>query len=369
VKWVSEERDAYLLGLVRALLGVLLCHQAWQRWDELAHWGYFGSYFHLPFLPEAWVPSASGYRALLGIELFGGALAVLGKRGREGLLLASCVGIYLLLCDRLQYHNNRFTLFLFGLVTAFCPSDRSFLLFRGRNHALPLAERLGPTLPRRLLAYQVSLLYLSSGGGKALDPDWRSGQTMLLRFQGAIEELTQRGDPPPRWLAELMSAPWYGELASKAAISLELGLVVALWIPRTRVLALWAGALFHVGIQLSARVELFSFAMGVAYIAFVTPEIRERRLLVDPKRPLGRLAGRLVPWLDWLARFQVEAHAAGSGGGPAVIAIDRDGRKATGLGAAALLCRALPAFFLVWPLVAGAERFGNRNWARRPAHG
>jgi hypothetical protein len=350
--WIGEERDAYLLGLMRCLLGVLLCIQVWQRVDEVLTWGYFGSVFHLPLLvPEAWVPSEPVYRLLLGVEGAGALLAVLGWFGREGLLVGSSVGLFLMLCDRLQFHNNRFALLLFCFLCAFCPSERSFLLYRGKRHALPLAARIAPTLPRRLIQFQVSLLYLSSGGGKLLDPDWRSGQTMLLRFQVGLEEALRRGFNPPQWLADFSTSPLVVSLGSKAAISLELTLALTLWFARTRVAALWFGALFHVFIQASVHVELFSFLMGVAYVAFVTPELHERTLFVDVRTRAGRVTKTLVRSLDWLARFRIEERAAGVGEGPVVV-VGRGGERLTGRAVPAALARALPAVFLIWPILA-----------------
>ncbi|HTQ05589.1 MAG TPA: HTTM domain-containing protein [Polyangiaceae bacterium] len=352
MKWLDEERDAYLLGLMRCLLGVLLCIQTWDRVDELLTWGYFGSVFHLPLVPEALVPSELVYRLLLGLEGVGALLGVVGWYGREGLFAGSSIGIYLMLCDRLQFHNNRFALLLCGFLCAFCPSDRSFLLYRGKRRTLPLAARIAPTLPRRLIQFQVSLLYLSSGGGKALDPDWRSGQTMLLRFQAGIDEAVQAGMRPPHWFVDFLTSPFVASLGSKAAISLELGLVVALWFARTRVAALWAGAMFHVFIQASARVELFSFLMGVAYVAFVTPELRERTLLVDVRTRAGRVTKALVRSLDWLARFRIEELAPEGVGGGAVTVVERGGARRSGRAVPAALARALPAGFLVWPVLA-----------------
>jgi Vitamin K-dependent gamma-carboxylase len=359
MKWLTEERDAYLLGLMRVLFGALLCVQAWQRYEELADWGYFGSFFHLPFVPEALVPSEPTYRALLGIEAVGGLLAVLGWFGREGLCVGSGIGLFLMLCDRLQYHNNRFALLLCCFLCAFCPSDRSFLLYRGRRHALPLAQRLGPTLPARLIQLQVSLLYLSSGGGKALDPDWRSGQTMLLRFQAGVREAARAGVSPPHWFVDFFSSPLIVALGSKAAISLELSLAVALWFGRTRAAALWAGAVFHLFIQASARVELFSFLMGVAYIAFVTPELRERTLLVDTSTSLGRTTKAVVRVLDWFARFRL-GELSPPTSGFSVVVIERGGGRVTGRAVPAALARALPAGFLAWPILAAvAIRSGS----------
>ncbi len=354
MNFIREERDAYLLGLMRMLFGVLLCVQVWARFHELENWGYFGSFFHLPFVPESWVPSVVTYRVLLWLELTGAALGVLGWFGREGLLLGSSIGLFMMLCDRLQYHNNRFSLLLFCFLCALCPSDRSFLLYRGKQHALPVASRIAPTFPRRLIQLQVSLLYLSSGGSKALDADWRGGQTMLLRFQRGFEEATQAGATPPALVVDLLTSPLVNSIASKLAISLELGLAVALCFGRTRVAALWAGAIFHLLIQASAQVELFSFVMGVAYIAFVTPEVRERTLFVDSKTPLGRTLKGLVPWFDWFARFRIEVVDAKAMPVAAerVAVVGREGERAHGSAVSAALARALPAWFVAWPLFA-----------------
>jgi len=350
VAWAREERDAYLLGLVRLLLSVLLAVNVWARLEEVRDWAYFGDVFHIPLVPEAWVPSHSTYTVLLWLELGGALLGIVGYFGREGLAIAASIGLFLLTCDRLQYHNNRFALLLAAFLCAFTPSDRSFLLYRGRKHALPEARRVGPTLIRRVLALQVSAIYLSSGGGKLLDPDWRSGQTMLVRFQEGVSYALRHGRYVPDWYADLMSSPITASLASKGAISLELFLAFALWVPRTRAFALWAGVIFHLSIQASASVELFSWLMGVCYVAFVTPELRERTVHVDLATPVGRAVGALLPWLDWLARFRVEPKPAGAPGSVAVT--ERGGRVVTGLGVPAALARGLPALYLAWPLLA-----------------
>src|ERR1700753_1370209 len=121
---------------------------------------------------------------------------------------------------------------------------------------------------------------------------------MLLRAQANLATAAQQGITLPHRLVAGAASPSLWSLGSKAAICLELSLAVTLWFACTRVAALWAGALFHIFIQASAAVELFSFLMGVAYVAFVTPEIRERTLLVDMRTRAGRTARLLVPALD-----------------------------------------------------------------------
>lgn len=357
-RWlVREERDAYLLGLIRVLLSVLLAVNVWARFDELGDWAYFGDVFHLPLVPEAWVPSHSVYTMLLWIELAGALLGIVGYFGREGLFVAASIGLFLLGCDRLQYHNNRFALLLASFLCSFTPSDRSFLLYRGFGHALPESGRRAPTLIRRVLMLQVSAIYLSSGGGKLLDPDWRGGQTMLVRFQDGVAAALKHGQYVPDWYASLMTSPVTASLASKGAICLELFLAIGLWVRRTRAVALWVGVVFHLMIQASASVELFSWLMGACYVAFATPELRERTVRVDPSSSLGRAVGALLPWLDWLARFRVEAVAPGVDGAgerqaPAVSVVERGGRVATGVRVPGALARGLPVLYLAWPVLA-----------------
>ncbi len=103
-------------------------------------------------------------------------------------------------------------------------------------------------------------------------------------------------------------------------------------------------------IQASASVELFSWLMGVCYIAFVTPELRERTVYVDSATRVGRTVGAILPWLDWLARFRIEPTPAGAPG--SVTVTERGGRVVTGLGVPAALARGLPAIYLAWPLLA-----------------
>jgi hypothetical protein len=250
--------------------------------------------------------------------------------------LASSVGVYLIACNRLDYHNNRFALFLVAFLAAFTPCDRSFLLGRASR-----ASERAPFFAVWLIRIQVALVYLSSAGGKLLDPDWRGGQTMLIRFSRSIDAMTIRGFDVPSWLAELYRSPLFAGVASKAAITTELFVACALFIPTLRAPALYVGVLFHIGIELSARVELFSYVMGAAYVAFVVPETRERVLRVDLASPSGARLAAVVRRLDWLSRLRIEP-------GPELALTDRSGGTATGTLAVAGLARALPVLFPLW---------------------
>jgi len=345
-RFFSEERETYLLGLLRLSFGVLLLAFTARRGLELVRWGYFGDLYHLPIWPPYLVPGRALYTVLLCFQALCCVLAIVGFRGRAALLGGACTALFLFLCDRLQYHNNRYQLLLVALLVSLTPCDRSFSLFR-RARPGP-----GPRWAARLVGVQLSLVYLASSTGKLLDPAWRGGDVLHFRFsQGP--HITSHLLPP--LVERLIQAPWFAQLATAAALATELFLAFGLWSARTRVAALWLGVVFHLGIEIAARVELFSYTMLCGYLVFVTPELRERILSFD----LGGVRGRRLAWLlrrlDVLARFRHEAHR-----GPELMLVtDREGNQHRGLAALRELSRATPALFPLWaPLALLSRRRG-----------
>jgi len=347
-RFFGEERDAWVLGLLRLAISALLFFNGLRLILELSRGGYFADYFHIPLIPEEWLPGRSVYALLLGVQALASLLAFSGVWSREALLTASSLGLYFMLCDRLQYHNNRYALLLLGFLLAFMPCDRAFLLVRGRAHALPREERIAPTFARRLFQLQVSLIYLGSTAGKLLDTDWRSGQVLFMRYAHAPEFCAQHGFALPAWLALILTSAWFASLAAKAAIASELFIALGIWLPRARRLALWVGVIFHISIELTANVELFSWLMVAAYLAFVVPELRERRFEFAPDNPPAAVLARLVSLFDWCARFEPTELSKTSAHGAAFYVTNREGRRASGALGLAQLAEALPLFFPLW---------------------
>jgi hypothetical protein len=276
------------------------------------------------------------YAGLLLLQGLGCVLSLLGIAPRPALLLAALGGLYGFFCDRLHYHNNRYELLLLTLLVSLTPCDRSFLLFR--------AARPGPA-PRwaaRLVAAQLTVVYLASSLGKLFDADWRGGVVMLHRFAYGKPFAEQYLGASA---SALLSAPWFAHAASLAAIASELFLAVGLWWPRTRALCLWLGVMFHLGIEVSARVELFSYTMLSGYLVFVTPELRERALSWNARTQVGQRLGALCARLDILARFR---HEQSNDQTTLLVARDRDGKAHQGLGAFRELARATPVLFPLW---------------------
>jgi hypothetical protein len=360
--WLDERRETYLLGLARIAFSLLYAHGAFKLLRSALNNGYFGDSFHIPIVPESWVPSRSVYLALLGIQIFAALVAALGPLARPLLLLASSIGLYLLCCDRLAYHNNRYVLHLMVFLLAFTPCDRSLRAFGPK---LGTEQRRALVWAQRLMQIQISLVYIASAGSKLVDADWRGGQVLFLRYQNIIKWWIERGHPLPEPAMNALSSPVFADLTSKAAIGTELFVALGLWFARTRAFAFWLGALLHLGIELGASVEIFSFLMWASYLLFCVPELRERRLIYDPARTFSRTFARGLAWCDWLLRFERESSTQAASKRWGICAIDRDGATSEGFGALVLTARGVPALFLLWiPLAIVHRALGRFRPAR-----
>jgi hypothetical protein len=352
-RWRDETGDTYLLGLVRVALGLLLLGSVLRAASELGL-GYFGDAFHWAILPESLVPSRPVYVALLVAQGILATLVVAGILARLALLASAVSGAYVLLCDRLQYHHNRWALACYAFLLAFAPCERSFSL------AVATRPRTGPLWAARLAGLQVSLIYVASGGSKLFDPDWRGGKVLLVRLVLSASQAIDRGVPARvvGWLCE----PGVAGALSKLAIATELLLSVGLWFGATRVFALWWGVWFHLTIEATSRVEGFTWLTLAMYVLFATPDVRARKVVYDASRPRVRAVARAVAWIDWLARFDVKPWPPdGVLHGHGIVVVRRDGTHATGIDALVMVARCTPLLFPFWaPLAAVA------NLARAP---
>ena len=102
-------------------------------------------------------------------------------------------------------------------------------------------------------------------------------------------------------------------MSAKFVIATELFIAVGLWSRRTRYAAVWVAVCFHVAIQLSADVEVFSYLAIAALVIWAVPSTRDRVLVRRPGERRHRRARRdRRPRLDWLARFRIEPAPPGT---------------------------------------------------------
>jgi hypothetical protein len=351
----DEIADAYPLGPVRAALGVLLGFHALAAAADLGRIGYFGDAFHTPMLPDILVPSHRVYAVVLAGRVCLAVMVIIGIWARPALAGSALLGLWIFFCDKNQFHHNRYLLHCYAFLLALTPCDRSW---RATEPAVPEPRR-GPYWAVRVAQLQISLVYLASGGSKLLDPDWQTGLVLADRITRHAHAAVLHGVPPR--VVELLARPDLASAVAKLAIMTELVVCVALWIKPTRVIALWWGLWFHIVIQVTSNVETFTVLTLAMYGVFVTPDYRARKLHFDPSRFWGRLAGTLVPALDWFARFDVDPWEPDDQRGHSVVVVRRDGERATGVRAFAMLTRCLPLLFPLWAPVALLASFTRRG--------
>ncbi len=358
-RWQTEVGDTYLLGLVRVAVGALLFWQTLGAARRLEDNGYFGDVFHLPLIPAALVPARPIYILIVAIQLLLAVLVAVGHRARVALFSSAVLGLYVLLCDRLQFHHNRYALVCFAFLLAFAPCDRA-LVITGSTES-----RSGLLWAQRLAQAQVSIIYLASGGSKLFDDDWRNGLVIGDRFARYGNEAVARG--VPNSVVELFSRPMSTSALAKLAIATEIFLAVGLWLRRTRVIALWWGVMFHLTIEVTSKVELFTWLTLATYALFATPDTHARKFLFDPSRTSGVFGAHLVGALDWLARFDVKRwEPDGVRKGHSIVIVRRDGTRATGIRALAMVARCVPLLFPLWAPLALLATFtkGGETSAR-----
>jgi hypothetical protein len=337
-RWRDETGDTSALRAARVVLGVLLLEAAFRAARELPS-GYFGDAFHWPILPEALVASRIAYTVIVLAQAALAAMVILGLRARPALLGSALLSTYVLLCDRVQFHNNRWALACYALLLSLTPCDR-----RDRPE--------GPLWAARLAQVQVALIYLSSGGSKLLDPDWRGGRVILERFALYGYQAVDAGIPLS--VVDRLSQPASAHALAVLAIGTELLLVIGLWPRRTRAFALWWGVWFHLTIEATSRVESFTWLTLAMYALFATPDVRARRIVYDASSAQKRVLARAVVRLDWLARFEMLPQPAGESG---FVVVGRDGRRSTGLQALSAVARCTPLLFPLWIPIAVVSAF------------
>ena len=190
--------------------------------------------------------------------------------------------------------------------------------------------------PLWLLRFEAATVYAASGLSKLLDPDWFSGTVTWHR----VVLVRDRVDASvlPSWAVDVLADRSFHTVAAKLIIATELFIAAGLWSRRTRYAAVWVAICFHVAIELSAEVQVFSF--------LADRRARDLGGAVDPRSRAGAGCGfgvaasarGAVCGLDWLARFRIEWRP---GGGPVTV-VDRDGTVVEGGWAVCLVLSRLP---------------------------
>jgi uncharacterized membrane protein YphA (DoxX/SURF4 family) len=294
--------------------------------------------FHQPY--ASWYPEVprAVYVGLLVLAALAAIAMSLGFLTRCATATTFVIVTYNLFLSTTHFHNNRaYLVIVLGLLAvAPCGRELSMDAWLRRRRGQPALETSGPAWPLWLLRFECAAVYGASGLSKLLDPDWFGGTVTWQRVTQARAEL--EGWPLPDWALSVLTDRGFHTGAAKLIVLTELFIVSGLWWRGTRYAAVWVAVAFHLGIETSASVQVFSYLGIAVLVIWALPSTRDRVLRIDPTAGGQRRLGALVRALDWLARFRVEPSPPGS----RLEVVDRGGTTIGGAPAVAFALSRLP---------------------------
>jgi uncharacterized membrane protein YphA (DoxX/SURF4 family) len=326
--------------------------------------------FYEPY--AAWYPEVPDalYVGLLWLAAAAAVAMALGFLTRLATATVFVIVAYNLFLSTTHFHNNRAYLLIVLALLAVAPCGRELSVdaWVRRRRGRPALDRSAPAWPLWLLRFECAAIYMASGLSKLVDPDWFGGTVTWQRVMQARDQLDEL--PLPDWAMSVLTDRSFHTGAAKIIVLTELSIAVGLWWRGTRYAAVWVAVAFHVAIEVSASVQVFSYLAIAVLVIWAVPSSRDRLLRIDPTVGRHRRWGAVVRGLDWLARFRVEPARPGS----RLEVVDRDGTTICGGPAVALALSRLPltAWFalpsLLLPAVRRARRAGRdrspRPWRR-----
>jgi hypothetical protein len=265
------------LAMVRILVGLIVLMHLQPFVTDALHGDTYQDYFHhayvalYPDLPEP------AYAALLVI----GCLAAVGMS--LGLWSSVTTGVtfgivaYNLFLTTTHFHNNRAYLVIVLALLAIAPCGRALSLdaWLSRRRGEDVDET-SAAWPLWLLRFECAAVYGASGFSKLTDPDWFSGTVTWGRM--IAQEAAVRSSALPSFAADLLLDRSFHTFAAKLIIATELFIAGGLWWRRTRRLAIAVAIVFHVSIQLTAHVQIFSYLAIAVLIIWADPALPWLRL-------------------------------------------------------------------------------------------
>jgi hypothetical protein len=342
------------LALLRVMTGpVVLLHLRPLLSDSLDGRTYRDAFYE-PY--AAWYPELpeATYIGLLWLAAAAAVSMSLGFLTRLATTTTFAIVAYNVFLSTTHFHNNRaYLLIVLGvLAVAPCGRELSIDAWARRRRGRPPLDLRAPGWPLWLLRFECAAVYGASGLSKLVDPDWFGGTVTWQRVVRARDELGAL----PDWALSVLTDRAFHTGAAKFIVLTELFIALGLWWRGTRYVAVWVAVVFHLSIEASASVQVFSLLAISILVIWAVPSTRDRVLRVDPRH---RRLGALVRRLDWLARFRIEPARPGSG----LEVVDRDGTAIRGGPAVALTLSRLPltAWFALPTLLLPPVRRARRR--------
>jgi hypothetical protein len=339
--------------LFRVIAGPLVIAHLWPFCAQAVHGEYYRDSFYVPWF--AWYPELprSAYGALLGLGIVAALAMSVGWHARLATRVTCAVVTYNFFLSQTFFHHNRALLVIYLAMLSLIDSAESLSIDAWLHERDPAPRALWPVW---LWRTEACVPYLASSTSKLLDPDWFAGVVTWDRVERyrhiAAAYL-------PHAVLDVVASAGFHAVFAKLVIALELSIGIGLWIPKLRYLAIWLGLVFHVLIQLSADIQVFSLLGCAGLLIWITPRTRDRKLWLRLDTREGARMYRWTRALDWLARFEIiPRHLEG----PAIELQDRNGERYRDRAAARQVFARLP---LTAPVALPLIRWGLARRAAR----
>jgi len=272
LRFFLAETEGYPAALLRILMGLLAIWKGYGNWinldrffteDGVLPWRHVQNSEHQIFSVLALAPESRSFTlAVIATHVLCGITMVLGLLPRLSAFLVFACAVALM--HRNPFIDNRGD-HLFVLVIGLCtlmPLGRVWSL----QNLLGARRRVDAPLPtlwsQRLLALQVSYIYLYAFGVKFRASGWHDGSAIYHTFAspGLVE-----------WPLEiqskllLLAVSWF-------TIATEMLFPILVWNRALRPYCLIVGILFHTGIEITMRIPVFSTVMMITYASFLTDD-------------------------------------------------------------------------------------------------
>jgi hypothetical protein len=269
---LAEPVSTRSLGLIRLLVGLITLVHLWPFVSDGLDGNTYHDRFHHPYLAILPDLPPTAYTVLMLLAMVSALAMAAGFVTRLSTAATFVFVAYNLALSTTHLHNNRAYLVTVLLVLALAPCGRSFsidawLLTRSGGTAEPNAP--GWTL--WMLRFVSAVTYGASGLSKLTDPDWFGGQVTWGRV--VVQEAMVRDSLLPSAIADMLLDRSFHTVAAKAVVLTELLIAAGLWSRSTRRAAVVAAAAFHVVIEFSAEVQIFSYLGLTMLLAWANPSL------------------------------------------------------------------------------------------------
>ncbi|HEU0074604.1 MAG TPA: HTTM domain-containing protein [Dehalococcoidia bacterium] len=277
-RFLGQRVSMRSLGIVRVLVGMVALMHLWPFVTDALRGGTYQDHFHHAF--SAWYPDLPEplYAGLLVIGCIAAVGMSLGLWSRVTTSATFGVVAYNLFLSTTHMHNNRAYLVIVLALLAAAPCGRALSAdsWLRRRRGQGTGDQTSAAWPLWLLRFECAAVYGASGFSKLIDPDWFGGTVTWGRM--VAEEAMVRSSALPAFVADLLLDRSFHTLAAKLIVGTELFIAGGLWWRRTRRFAIAAAVVFHVSIQFTAEVQVFSYLALAVLFVWADPAVPWLRL-------------------------------------------------------------------------------------------